>query len=274
MRDLTLPDRIRAKGVEVVLVPGWESRGSSTYNPRGAVNHHTAGSASGTTPSLGVVTYGRSDVPGPLCQVLQSREPSNWDKAYVVCSGRSNNAGTGGWNGLTGNTSVAGLEIEHVGTTTVHGDRLEVAARIQAALLEAPGSTRNAAYLCQHFEWTTRKIDFYNLAPHFNVATFRSRVAYWIGRSAGQEPAPITQRDDDQMWLAQRTSDGKLFICTGAKRFWVDTWANAKVLVADYKKSGGVVVHDGFDANGIPRAVQWNHASFGPFEPARSAYDQ
>lgn len=204
MLDTRLADRIRAKGVAVEEVAGWQTRGRpAAYQPRGAVNHHTAGARSGLTPSLATVLYGRSDVPGPLAQVLQSREadPST-DKAYVVAAGAANHAGAGGWNGLTGNTSVGGLEVEHHGTGPVPQERLEISARIIAALLEAPGSTRNAAYACQHFEWTTRKIDFYDLAP-WSKDSFRQRVGYWIGRTTSSSPSPAPKDWFDMATEAQ-----------------------------------------------------------------------
>jgi hypothetical protein len=202
--DLGLPQRIAAKGVPVEFVPGWETRSAGSYNPRGALFHHTAGSASGRAPSLGIVTYGRSDLPGPLAQGLQTRESDGWDHFIAVAAGRANHAGSGGWNGLTGNSTVAGLEVEHVGTGPVASDRLEVGARIVAAMLEAPGSTGNAAYACQHFEWTSRKIDFYNLAPHFNTASFRQRVAFWIGRTVHTAPPTPIPKPDEEEDMRQR----------------------------------------------------------------------
>lgn len=191
MLDTGLAARIAAKGVTVVELAGWQLRTRPpTYEPEGAVNHHTAGSRNGTTPSLATVLYGRSDVPGPLAQVLQSREadPSK-DKAYVVAAGTANHAGRGGWRGLSGNSSVGGLEVEHPGIGRVPVARLEISARIIAALLEAPGSTRSPAYACQHFEWTSRKIDFHDLAP-WNADSFRQRVGYWIGRTISSPPSP------------------------------------------------------------------------------------
>lgn len=182
--DTGLADRIRRKGVRVVEVAGWMTRSAGSYDPEGTVNHHTAGSSRGATPSLATVIYGRPDVPGPLAQVLQSREPDGRDIAYVIAAGRSNNAGSGGWRGLSGNRKVGGLEVEHTGTSRVSPVRLEISARINAALAEAPGSPRNAANTCQHFEWTSRKIDFHDLAP-WTPHSFRARVAYWIGRTAG-----------------------------------------------------------------------------------------
>jgi len=187
-RDLGLANRIRAKGVRVVEVAGWQTRGSSTFAPRGSVNHHTAGPKSGATPSLNICINGRAGLSGPLCNVYQSRDPSGNDIAYIVASGRANHAGKGGWRGLTGNSSMHGLEIEHPGLTDVPVHRLEIAARIQAAFLEF--SSRDANLCCQHFEWTTRKIDFNRLAP-FTPNSFRDRVRFWIGRTSGSAPAPV-----------------------------------------------------------------------------------
>jgi hypothetical protein len=102
---------------------------------------------------------------------------------------------------LSGNSSVAGLEVEHTGVTPLPAHRIETACRITAALLEAPGSSWNARYQCQHFEWTPRKID---IATRLDTAGFRARVAYWIGRTA-DPPTPPQERP---MFLPVLTVDG------------------------------------------------------------------
>lgn len=197
MRDLSLPDRLRAKGVPVVLVAGWDTRGNADgFHPIGAVHHHTAGSSNGSTPSLAINIYGRSDVPGPLCQVLQSRETNPAaDKAYVISSGKANHGGVGTWTGPAGtfnsNYECEGLEVEHTGYGPVPAARHEVSAKIIAAMLEAPGSSRDARMCCEHYEYARplgRKVDFRDLNPPFanRADGFRARVAYWIGRRADQ----------------------------------------------------------------------------------------
>lgn len=170
-RDAGIANRLRAAGLRVSEVAGWQGRGSTSFNPRGAVNHHTAGGANGRTPSLNTVVYGRRDLNGPLCHVLQSREPDGNDIAYVVAAGRANHAGSGGWRGLSGNSSVYGLEIEHVGTSRLSIGRQRTAARIIAALI---GNT-NASMVCQHSEWAPRrKID---AATGVDANGFRNFVA-------------------------------------------------------------------------------------------------
>lgn len=203
--DVGLADRIRRKGVRVVEVAGWQARGSSTYEPHLALHHHTASSPRGATPSLAVVIYGRSDLPGPLAQVLQSREPDGDDIAYVIAAGRANHAGRGVWRGISGNSRAGGVEVEHTGTGRVSAHRREITCRILAAILE--GGSKDARNACQHFEYATpagRKIDFYDLAPA-DPAAIRKRVAYWIGRtSSSKEGFLMGLTDAQQTYLYDR----------------------------------------------------------------------
>ena len=159
-RDLGIADRLRAAGLNVVEVAGWQGRGSDSFNPRGSVDHHTAGPRSGNAPSLGVVVNGRSDLPGPLCNVLVGRD----NTCYVVAAGRANHAGSGGWKGLVGNSSVFGVERENVGTGAEpwRPDQTETAAKVHAALISAHGA--NPSLVCEHKEWApTRKIDAFGV---------------------------------------------------------------------------------------------------------------
>lgn len=198
MWDTGLAARIRAKGVRTVEIGGWQTRGNPTgFNPRGAGHHHTAGSALGIAPSLNICIYGRTDVPGPLANVLQSREPNPWnDTAYVIAAGKANHGGVGTWSGRSGtvdsNYESHGLEVEHTGMSAVSEIRHEISARILAAMIEAPGSPRDHTMVWEHFEYARplgRKIDFRYLTP-YNAAWVRGRVGFWVGRTVGQQPPP------------------------------------------------------------------------------------
>lgn len=161
-RDTGIADRLRARGLKVVEVNGWRTRGSDTFNPRGSVDHHTAGpsSAYGTAPSLGICINGRTGLPGPLCNVLIGRD----NTCYVIAAGRANHAGLGGWGGLTGNASVFGIERENVGNGTEPWtlEQYDVAAKAHAALIEAHGGRWDL--VCEHKEWApNRKIDAYGV---------------------------------------------------------------------------------------------------------------
>lgn len=153
---------LRQEGLTVIETNGWKTRGSETFDPEGSVNHHTAGAASGIAPSLNICINGRAGIPGPLCHVLQSRatDPNGLDVLYLVAAGRANHAGTGGWKGLSGNSKVFGLEIEHVGTTAEPFSvaRRETAVRVHAAFAKCAKFTSDT--VCQHLEWTSRKVDF------------------------------------------------------------------------------------------------------------------
>jgi hypothetical protein len=209
MHDIGLADRIRAKDVQVQEVAGWMLRGGD-LDPEGALLHHTAGGILGVNPSFNTCLHGRpqDNIPGPLCQVLQGRHPTNplLDPAIVIAAGKANHGGAGIWRGVSGNRKFHGLEVEHTGTGPVHPDRLEIAARIIAAMLEAPGSSRSADMYADHANYATplgRKIDFFSHAPGTRT-TFRHKVAFWIGRTvSGPNPQPTKPTEDDDMYIIE-----------------------------------------------------------------------
>lgn len=160
-RDLGIADRLRSYGLKVVEIAGWQTRGSSTFHPRGSVDHHTAAGRYGNAPSLNICINGRSDLPGPLCQVLIGRD----NTCYVIASGRANHAGRGSYAGVTGNSNVYGVEHENTGTGTEpwREDQRETAAKVHAALLD----WKRDGFVCQHKEWApTRKIDKWDQSGH------------------------------------------------------------------------------------------------------------
>lgn len=200
--DTTLADRIRAMGVRVVEVAGWRTRGSASFTPVGAIHHHTAGARVGATPSLNTCINGRPGLPGPLCQVMQSREPDFRDIAYVIAAGKANHGGNGRWRGISGNSQFHGLEVEHTGTGPVDKRRVEVSCRILAAMLLHPAGSLDAGWVCQHYEYAQppgRKIDFFNLNPPFpnRGDGVRARVAQLLRPGPAPPPQPPPQEDDD-----------------------------------------------------------------------------
>lgn len=112
-----LAHELRSHGHDVRFVSGWRSRGrTGLFVPRGIMFHHTASPRdSGGHPCLGVVTAGRSDLPGPLSNFLVGRGGT----IYVVARGRCNHAGLGGpIKGIpldSGNAYLYGTECENDG---------------------------------------------------------------------------------------------------------------------------------------------------------------
>lgn len=212
MRDLDLKRRLELAGLTVTEIDGWKERGSTTFNPHGSVHHHTAGPRKGVQPSLGVVINGRSDLPGPLCNVHGPREESL--RVNLVAAGRANHAGKGGWRGLSGNSSVYGLEEEHCGydDEPISELRIDRMARVHAAFAF---ELFEAEMVCQHREWAPRrKPDF--VAGLLDPDAFRSRVADILRDMRNPEPEPTPEPEDDDMApIAVRDAkDRKVWICT------------------------------------------------------------
>lgn len=157
-RVTTLVRHLEARGLKVEYVPGWSTRGSSSFAPKGVVDHWTAGpKASATRPPLRVVTNGRPGLPGPLCNVYLDRR----GVAVIVAAGRANHGGYGYWKGLTGNTQSFGIEAEAAGVGDFTGEQRISYPLLNAALLDAINET-DASYVCGHSEYALprgRKID-------------------------------------------------------------------------------------------------------------------
>lgn len=164
-----IADRCREYGLEVIEVSGWQTRGSSSFNPKGVVAHHTASRAGRDAPALGICINGRAGLSGPLANIVLARS----GKVYIIAAGRANHAGTGGYRGLSGNSSVLGIEAENDGVGEPWGAaQLDAYYKVCAALLE--GINANAEWVCGHKEWAPRrKIDPTGL----DMNDFRWRVA-------------------------------------------------------------------------------------------------
>jgi len=178
-RQLWIADWLDEWGLDVVAHQGWETRGSSDFEPRGVVVHHTAGPRGLDAPSLPVVLDGRPDLAPPLCHVLIARS----GRCHVIAGGRANHAGAGGWRGLVGNRSVFGIEAENDGVGEPWPrHQLDVFIAASAALLAGIGVWIDM--LCGHKEWTPRKPDPVGI----DMPAFRGDVARAL--SAGPPTPP------------------------------------------------------------------------------------
>lgn len=179
--QLGIPEALNKFGVQVETVAGWQTRGSSSFSPKGVVCHWTAGPR-GTTgrPSLNVVTHGRAGLPGPLCNVYFDRN----GVAVVVAAGRANHAGAGGYGGLAGNSSVFGIEAESAGNNDWTDAQRAAYPRVAAALAWLAG--QGAGRVIGHNEWApTRKIDIRD----WDMPRMRNEVAAVLA-GTGFAPAP------------------------------------------------------------------------------------
>lgn len=191
-----LADILRRAGLRVVEVGGWQSRGHGAMGSvQGVMWHHTAtpASAKGNFPSQNVVTYGRSDLPGPLCNLGLGRD-GTW---YVVAAGLAYHAGNGTWAGMTnnGNSQYLGVEAEHPGTAGNPWPAAQIDSyrRGTAALLRAFGL--GADRMTFHREYARpigRKIDPYGLDGNAE----RKFVDFYIKHPTGNEEVDMATLND------------------------------------------------------------------------------
>lgn len=165
-----MADVLRAAGLKVVEVPGWKTRGYASQDLQAALGvlwHHTATNrlqyANNNAPTLGMLVNGRSDLPGPLCNLGFGRDGT----VYVVATGVANHAGAGSLPGVPvnmGNHYLIGIEMESSGVKPWDWtpEQLYWAPRLGAALengflLGLPPEKRIQA---AHYEYSSQgKID-------------------------------------------------------------------------------------------------------------------
>jgi peptidoglycan hydrolase-like protein with peptidoglycan-binding domain len=186
-----LPEVLKAAGLRVAKVDGWESRGRGDMgDPLGVIAHHTEGRREGNMPTLQVLKDGRDDLPGPLAQLGLGRDGTY----YVVAAGRCNHAGKGIWQSLTtGNSNFIGIEAENTGGANDFPwpeVQMDAYRRGVAAILSHVG--RGPEFCAGHKEYALprgRKDD-----PSFDMTAFRSGVAeIMTGSAAPPEPIPATE---------------------------------------------------------------------------------
>lgn len=169
--QLGLPAALHRFGLKVELVPGWETRGSSAFNPRGALSHWTAGpkNAKGR-PSLNICVNGRAGLPGPLANVYLDRN----GVAVIIASGTANHGGVGTWRGQSGNSKFFGTEAESGGDGDWTPAQRDAYPRVNSAYCWLGGFGPDM--LCGHHEYATpagRKIDIRD----WPMSLMRSQVA-------------------------------------------------------------------------------------------------
>lgn len=182
----SLPGKLRAAGLNVKTMPGWEKRGrpSGGFAPVGVLCHHTAtGKNSSDANVLNLLKNGRSDLPGPLCQIGLARDGTVW----MVAAGRANHAGKAKASGTVaagdGNRLYIGIEAFNDG----RGEpwpKAQYDAYVKLCDFLCREITGNSAKTVRGHKETsvTGKID-----PTFDMDAFRDRVA---ARLSGKPATP------------------------------------------------------------------------------------
>lgn len=192
-----LDKRLRAAGFEVEATPGWATRGrpatTGGFAPVGVLCHHTAtGKTVSDEAVVRLLVQGRSDLPGPLCQIGLTRT----GKVVLIAAGRANHGGearpSGTVSGGDGNSLYIGIEAFNSGTGEPWPEaQLDAYARLCAWL--CVNLTRNSAETVRGHKETsvTGKID-----PSFDMDKFRARVAGEIKqlKAPAEPPKPPTPK--------------------------------------------------------------------------------
>lgn len=184
-RQLWLADVLRAAGLTVHEVSGWQTRGDATFSPRGLIVHETRGPVTSTDRGeINVMVNGREGLAGPIAHLYLSRT-GDW---HVVNSGRTSHVKTG-WAGQfsgLGNSNLLGIEAQHA-----------EAEDWTAKPVQYRSYVRGVAAILAHTGWLVGghkehqpgdKTD-----PEFDMGRFRQDVA--------------AARDGDDMELDQATKD-------------------------------------------------------------------
>jgi hypothetical protein len=180
--------------VSIELMPGRPvPTGSRWLNTRfiGEMSHHTAGPASGQTPSLALCKRGRSTIPGPLCNGYGGR-----DLVYrIITMGLANHPGKGGPLTLgrfripadSARPFLWGTEWEHPGVPPHEwtDEMREFTARSNAGILDWLGQP--LAHHVEHSTWAAgRKIDRLG----YTKEQGQNEIAPFLASAGGQRPAP------------------------------------------------------------------------------------
>lgn len=228
-----LPDLLRAAGLTVVEIDGWETRGrpatTGDFHPVGVLNHHTGAFdregdlADDLAYAKWLFLQGRADLPAPLCQLSLSAEGT----VYLGAAGRANHAGQAKSSGSVaagdGNALYVGIEWMLSGTQPIPAKMYAAGATLNAVLLRLLGSSVQAAS-CHYQTSVTGKWDIgdpngiqFGSARVLDMTKFRKGIQVEkdrLARPAVAAPEPETSTLSLQFsplqfgdTTAQKTSD-------------------------------------------------------------------
>ena len=161
---------------------------------------------------------GRSDLPGPLCQVLIGYDGT----CHIVAAGRANHAGENGGSGPIpagdGNAQLVGFEIDYNGTQAMSAAQNDAATRATAACLDQVQPRHRTTPGCTPKPRVTGKWDCGGAAP----AT-RSAHAVSDYLAGDDDMVSDDRRLADETWTAETvvvrtTRAARRSPCSGSTR--------------------------------------------------------
>lgn len=234
-----LAHHIRKHGATVVIDlrtgAGGNHWGVDTF--WGAMDHHIVSRRSqGLTPFYSLVRNGRSDVPGPLCNIY-----GGWDRvARIVTMGLANHPGKGGPWVISGHRIpqdngryyFLGTEFEGgLNEADWDADYRRFMGAVNAGKLDyirelRSGVTIRDTALCEHSNWARpkgRKIDRLGYTQARGIAEMQaarrtSEVGGITIPPTTTTPRTTAQEDEDMYWLAVDKATGKNYVGNGIVR--------------------------------------------------------
>jgi hypothetical protein len=185
--------------IDIAAIDGWESRGNGLSGDyEGGIVHHTASRSRSTNPfpTKNILLYGRSDLPGPLCNYGGPWCTEEDPKIVVVAAFPANHAGASGGRSMgplpvtrSFNKTVLGLEIDYYGAEPMTDGQMLVAEVWSRAVANVVGGG-DIQRIRAHMETSiTGKWDpgAGRMGVTIDMAAFRRRAA---ARAAGGSPTP------------------------------------------------------------------------------------
>lgn len=271
LRQALLDHGVRKVSIE--LMPGRPvASGSRWLNNRfiGEMSHHTAGPASGLTPSLALCKRGRAGIPGPLCNGYGGR-----DFVYrIITMGLANHPGKGGPLTVgpfripadSARPFLWGTEWEHPGLPPHKwaDDMREFMARSNAGILDWLGQP--SEHHVEHSTWAPgRKSDRLEYTKKTAQDEIRRLLSRTGSTGGGTRPAP--RFPGRHFFQAGAVNDhvtalGVQLVRLGFGRFYQvgpgPRWSDAdKNAVAAFQQSRPELR---MDADGFPGPLTWRLA--------------
>lgn len=186
-----LADVLRAEGLTVVEMPGWKDRGHGDFGwIWGSMYHHTG--ANNTSAEF--CARGRSDLPGPICNVHVNRE----GVMTVVAAGVAWHGGSGRYKDIPANAAnwhTIGFEVQYDGHDITDSQRKAMVLAMAAISRKIQRSAADS--VVGHKEYS----DMGKWDPgNVNMATVREQVRRQIIAGPGKvvtgvEPPASHSRD-------------------------------------------------------------------------------
>ncbi|MEW1895905.1 N-acetylmuramoyl-L-alanine amidase [Streptomyces albidoflavus] len=200
---------LRDEGISVVEVGNWRAHNRNSKGAWGPVHgvmiHHTV--TSGSATSVRICRDGHSQLPGPLCHGVITKD----GRVHLVGYGRTNHAGAGDGDVLAaviaeralpkpdeantdGNARFYGFECENLGDgkDPWPAAQLDAIERVSAAICRMHGW--DAASVIGHLEWQPGKVD----PRGFTMSSMRDRIERRLSAPPGKTPTPSPSSPDKE----------------------------------------------------------------------------